>query len=156
VRNKIKHSVSALRQANNKERNKTWINKWQASSRYRCFKAKDTAAPSSQKFLSLISNCRIPRKMASLIFQLWTGHAPLNSYLHRFQKVDSARCLACSDQHETVEHFLPHCPKYAHECWPLLARHNRTMPSAIDLLSNQKSLPSLINFIEATERFQDH
>jgi ribonuclease HI len=82
VRNRIKHSVSALRQANNKERNEVWTKEWQASTRHKRFKAMDTVPPSSQKFLTLTSNHRISRKSASLIFQLRVGHAPLNDYLH--------------------------------------------------------------------------
>jgi hypothetical protein len=83
------------------------------------------------------------------------GHAPLNSILHRIQKVDSARCPVCGDPHETVEHFLLHCPKYTHECWPLLAKLNRTVPSTIELLTNKKLILLLINYIEATERFSE-
>ena len=155
LRKNIKLSVSALRQANNKERNDTWKNDWQASKGYKRLKAKDTASPSSQKFLSLTSNHRIPRRLASLIFQLRVGHAPLNGYLHRFKKVDSARCPACGDQCETAEHFLLRCPKYAHERWPLLVKINRTAPSMTDILSNQKTIIPLINFLDATGRFQD-
>jgi zinc-binding in reverse transcriptase len=122
VRKRIKHSISALRQANNKKRNNTWKKEWEVSDRHKRFKAKDTIPPTSQKFLTLISDHRIPRRMASLIFQMRVGHTPLNSFLHRIQKVDSARCPACGDPRETVEHFLLRCPKYAHECWPLLTK----------------------------------
>jgi hypothetical protein len=159
VRNRIKYSVSTLRQANNKERNEAWTKEWQASTRHKCFKAMDTVPPSSQKFLTLTSNHRIARKSASLIFQLRVRHTPLNNYLHRYKKTNSARCPACSDPRETVEHFLLHCPKYAHKQWPLLAQLNRTRPSLIYILSNPKTILPLINFIEATERFceqQEH
>jgi len=153
VRKRIKHSVSALRQTNNKESNENWQKEWQAAKSYKRLRTKDTIPPSSQKFLELTSDHRIPRRMASLIFQLRVGHAPLNSYLHRFHKVESARCPACGDPRETVEHFLLHCPKYTHERWPLLAKFNRTQPSLTDILSNRKTILSLISFIEATERF---
>lgn len=152
---KIKLSISALRQANKKERNETWKKDWQATKRYKRFKAKDTASPASQKFLALISDHMIPRRMASLIFQLRIGHSPLNSYLHRFQKVDSARCPACGDRRETTEHFLLQCPKFAHERWPLLALFNMRTPTLTDLLSNQKTIIPLINYIEATERLRE-
>ena len=92
--------------------------------------------------------------MASLIFQLQVGHAPLNKYLHRFKKVDHARCPACGDQVETVEHFLLHCPNFTHECWLLLVKLKRTVPLTIEILSNKNTILSLINFIEATERFR--
>ena len=155
LRKNIKLSVSALKQANNKERNDTWKKEWQATKGYKRLKAKDTASPSTQKFLLLISNHRIPRRLASLIFQLRVEHAPLNGYLHRFKKIDNPRCPACGDQCETAEHFLLRCPKYAHERWPLLVKINRTAPSMTDILSNQKTIIPLINFLDATERFQD-
>ena len=92
--------------------------------------------------------------MASIIFQLRVGHVPLNKFLHQFKKVDHARCPACRDQVKTVEHFLIHCPKYAHERWPLLQKLKRTVPSTIEILSNKSTILLLINFIEATERFR--
>ena len=147
IRKKLKHSVSALQQANNKERNEKWKEEWQASKHYRCFKAKDIISPASQKFLTLTSDHRISRNMASLIFQLRTGHAPLNEYLHHFKKIDSANCLVCSDQHKTAEHFLLNCPKHTHKHWPLQVRCNRTILSFTDLLSNSKLILPLINYI---------
>jgi ribonuclease HI len=115
VQRKLKNSVSALRQANIKEKNTAWTKEWQASTRHKCFKATDTVPPSAQKFLTLTSDHRIARKSASLIFQLRVEHAPLNDYLHCYKITNSARCPACGDPRETVEHFLLHCPKYAHE-----------------------------------------
>lgn len=153
LRKKLKLSVSALRQVNNKERNETWKREWTSSKGYRRLRTKDTLTPASQKYLTLISDHSIPRRMASLVFQLRVEHAPLNKYLHRFKKVESASCPACGDPCESVEHFLLRCPKYAHERWPLLARLNRTVPSMTDILSNQKIIRSLINYIDATERF---
>ena len=153
IRKKLKLSVSALRQANNKERNEAWKKEWMASKSYTRLRTKDTENPVCQKFITLTSDHRIPRRMASLIFQLRVGHVPLNKYLHRFKKVDNASCPACSDPHESVEHYLLQCPIYAHERWPLLARFKRTVPSMTDILSNKKNILSLINFIEATERF---
>src|SRR5882757_1681027 len=55
VQSKIKHSISALQQANNKKRNETWKKEWQGSKGYKHFKAKDTALPTLQKYLSLIN-----------------------------------------------------------------------------------------------------
>jgi hypothetical protein len=90
VHKKIKHCISALRQANNKQVNEAWKREWQDLKGYRCLRATDTATPSSQKFITLISNHRIPHHTASLIFQLRVGHALLNGYLYRIKRVDSA------------------------------------------------------------------
>ncbi|QRV93039.1 hypothetical protein RhiJN_21057 [Ceratobasidium sp. AG-Ba] len=54
----------------------------------------------------------VPRRHASLLIQLRTGHIPLNAYLNRFGHVESANCPACDQRAETVEHYLTHCPAY--------------------------------------------
>lgn len=43
---------------------------------------------------------------------------------YMMQRVDSARCLACGDDEESIEHFLLHCPSYAHERWSMGPRTN--------------------------------
>ena len=154
LRGKIKHSVSGLRQKNNKKLNEIWKNQWQSLKRFKRLQAKDTIPPASQKYLTLTSDHRISRNMASTIFQLRVGHVPLNKYLHWFKKVDHVRCPACGDQVERVEHFLIHCPKYAHERWPLLQKLKRTVPLTTEILFNKSTILSLINFIEATKRFR--
>ena len=104
-------------------------------------------------YLKYISIPEILRVMASRIFQLRVGHAPLNHYLHKFKKIDSPRCPACGYPKETVEHFLIHCPKYAHERWPLRNRFRGGLPKLSKMLTNPKLLMPIVNFIEATQRF---
>ena len=106
-----------------------------------------------QKYLKYISNEEILRKTASLIFQLRVGHAPSNQHLHRFNKIASPQCPACGHPKETVEHFLIHCPKYAHKRWPLLRNVRGGTPKLSRLLSSPKLLVPLANFIESTGRF---
>ena len=151
VRKVIKSSISALKQAHNKEANKQWKTEWEASVRHKRFPTTDTVPPASKKFLTLTSVDSITRKRASLLFQLRVGHAPLNNYLHRFKKVDSARCPACGAQKETTEHFILRCPKYDHERWPLLQRIKDNSPKLENILSDAKLLIPLFNFIDATE-----
>ena len=118
----IRRSISALKQEHNKKLNEDWKKEWQESERFKRFQAPDIVSPASKKYLTLISDHRLPKNMASLIFQLRVGHAPLNGYLHWFKRVESARCPACGGARETPEHFILRCPKYAHERWALL-RH---------------------------------
>lgn len=103
----------------------------------------------------LISDHRISRNSASLIFQLRVGHAPLNEYLFKLGKVASAQCPACGEAKETVEHFLLRCPKYAHERWVLFKNFRDSSPRLVDVLSNPKAIISTINYIHATERFAE-
>ena len=154
IKKKIRKSTSALKQECNKKINLRWKKEWNASERYNRHKFPDLVSPASHKFVTLTSDVRIPRHMASLIFQLRTGHAPLNNYLHRFKCVDSARCPACGEGRETVEHFLLRCPKYAHERWTLLKHVKDNTPRLEDLLSNPKTILQLICYIDATERFK--
>ena len=154
VRKTIKSSISALKQAHNKTANEKWKAEWEASDRYKRLPTSDTVPPASRKFLTLTSSDSISRKRASLLFQLRVGHAPLNYYLHRFKKVDSARCPACGAERETTEHFVLRCPKYDHERWPLLQRIRDNTPKLEDILSNAKLMLPLFNFIDATERFK--
>ncbi len=76
LRKTIKCSVSGQRQKYRENLNEAWKKEWQASTRHKRFPAKDTPTPSSKKYFELISDHRLSRRMASLIFQLRTGHVP--------------------------------------------------------------------------------
>jgi ribonuclease HI len=73
----------------------------------------DPSAP-SHGFRKLIA--QLPRKHASILIQLRTGHAPLNRYLHKIGKITSALCPACGKREETVHHFLFICYAHDHQC----------------------------------------
>ncbi|KAG2117577.1 hypothetical protein DEU56DRAFT_717063, partial [Suillus clintonianus] len=49
------------------------------------------------------------------LFQLRTGHAPLNKHLFRIAKVPSPICQQCHRKEETVHHFLIACPAYTQQ-----------------------------------------
>ena len=51
----------------------------------------------------------LPRREQSVIFQLRTGHAPLNSYLNRIKPQHSSACPICDEPDETVDHHLFRC-----------------------------------------------
>jgi ribonuclease HI len=155
LRKPLKVSTSATKQRYNEKTVKLWKEEWHTSDRFKRFKAPDISTPSSSKFLKLISKCRISRPMASLIYQLRVGHAPLNGYLHRFKKVDSPRCPACGEERETAEHFIKRCPSYAHERWALTRHYRFSDPTMEDILSNPETIVPLVNYIEATGRFKD-
>ena len=91
---------------------KTW---WKASERGRRRDAPFDEATPSKKFLKIISQSKLSREDSSCITQLRIMHAPVNQYLNRIGRTSSARCLACSDESETVVHFMLRCPNYTHE-----------------------------------------
>jgi ribonuclease HI len=72
----------------------------------------DPSAP-SKNFSLLVAE--LPRRHSSLLFQLRTGHAPLNKHLHRIAKVPNPTCQQCHQREETVHHFLIACPSYARQ-----------------------------------------
>jgi hypothetical protein len=135
-----------------KERLKdTWVKRWREFPRGKRIYAMDNATP-SQKFIQAISNPKLLRRSASAIAQLRISHAPLNSYLTCFCKVSSAHCPACGKRNETVEHFLLHCPSFAHERWALKRKIGDKLKLAT-LLANEKAVLPLANYIDATQRF---
>jgi len=79
-------------------------------------------------------------------------HAPLNSYLYKFKWVDNPSCLAYGEREETIEHYLLHCPAYAHERWVMEKSLKRKLDMKT-LLGNPKVMLVLKNYIKATHRF---
>ena len=51
----------------------------------------------------------LKRHEQSIIFQLRTGHVPLNGYLHRIKPQQSPACPLCNEPEETVNHLLFEC-----------------------------------------------
>lgn len=82
----------------------------------------------SKKFLKLIAD--LPHHQASFIFQLCTGHVPLNNHLHQIKKAPSPMCPHCLEKCETIVHYLLFCPAYT-RCWMKL--NNKLKQKARDL-----------------------
>ena len=132
---------------------KRWTKEWEASTRASRYKAMDLTKP-SEKFIKLISNDRLSRLDASRIFQLRTGHVPLNAYLERFKRADSARCPACGHPRENTQHYILDCPAYKHERWTLFNRCKAREPKMKDILNDADMAIPLANYIQATGRFE--
>ncbi|KAF8133138.1 hypothetical protein K438DRAFT_1460670, partial [Mycena galopus ATCC 62051] len=98
----------------------------------------------------------IPRAMISIISRLRTDFSPLNATRFRLRQTTSPACNACSAP-ETRNHFLLQCPAWEHLRPPLQrASYKADILGAVDvrsLLSNEKLLKALVNFIVATGRF---
>jgi hypothetical protein len=145
---------SALQRKKNAEIKQRWKTKWRNSTRGKSHIKIDNKSPSVH-FLRAISRANISRRSASLITQLYVGHVPLNEYLRRFKKADSARCPACGAVPETVRHFLLECPIYAHERWILarrLSRRDKEM-TLENVLGDEEAILPLSNYINASHRF---
>lgn len=108
---------------------------------------------STAKFRDLADS--LSRGQASLLFQLQTGHIPLNKHLHRIGKERSPRCKACNAAQETVLHFVLMCPVHKRHRVGMNAALGRSARSLKVLLSNQEAIPLLFDFIGATGRFRE-
>ncbi|KAJ3804320.1 hypothetical protein F5876DRAFT_53542, partial [Lentinula aff. lateritia] len=98
------------------------------------------------------------RKQTSILFQLRTGHVPLNSHLHRIGEADSPNCPHCDTAGratiETVKHYITECPAYRKERFCLRQKLGRQTRSLRHLLSDKKCTPHLLRYIGGTKRFE--
>src|SRR5216683_4174297 len=148
-------NLAALKMAHCMELKKKWKNGWNNSTRGKALAQIDETMPSTQ-FLKAISNPKLSRDIASKIAQLRLMHIPLNRYLKRIWRVDSARCPACRADEENITHYLLNCPSYVHERWAL-TQHARKECKAISvkiLLEDLKFILPLAAYIQATGRFK--
>ncbi|KIM22692.1 hypothetical protein M408DRAFT_47261, partial [Serendipita vermifera MAFF 305830] len=102
-------SVSALRQKLTKDTNTAWTNEWSESPRYPKFRKFDKKGRGT-KYEKLVGKLR--RNQTSILTQLRTNHVPLNFYLHRIKRVESADCPHCPGIIEDIDHVLLNCGNY--------------------------------------------
>ena len=76
----LKHNKAALQQSKKVTLKNRWRQEWDASTRAQRYKDLDLSFPSNN-FVKLISDIDLSRKDTSHIFQMRTGHIPLNRYL---------------------------------------------------------------------------
>lgn len=97
---------------------------------------------------------KLSRPDATLVAQLRSGHCPLNSYLKRFQAVESPLCDLCK-QVEDVDHFLLQCRKFAGLRRDLFkaAGQSSTATNRVQLLTNPNIFDALATFGRRSYRF---
>ena len=155
LRKPLPTNASAVKQAHQMDLKRKWTDEWRASHRGRNVVQIDNSMPSS-KFLKLISQRELSRTAASCTAQFRLTHTPVNQYLFRIGKVDSARCPACGDEQETTEHLLLRCQSYTHKRWALEQQAKKLKkPLTLEtLLGSPEMIKPLANYIEATNRFR--
>ena len=94
------------------------------------------------------------RAESALLAQLRTGHCGLNYYLWRFKKEDSAECMSCGYEKETVEHFLTECPSFWEERRELRKKVGEGRMRIATLLGEHKAIGATMEFIMKTKRFK--
>ena len=80
-----------------------WMNRWEKGNTGRAMFSK-MAKPMPKDSINLL-----PRQDQSLIFQLRTGHAPLNLHLNRINPQHLPLCRNCDHPYESTTHVLFYC-----------------------------------------------
>lgn len=94
------------------------------------------------------------RRESSILFQLRSGHAPLNVHLHRIGCVDSPVCDACDGAIETVDYFLYDCATYNTQRRQLLTSLGARWRDRTYLLGDEKGIDSTLAYVQATGRWR--
>jgi hypothetical protein len=96
----------------------------------------------------------MPRRHASILVQLRTGHVGLNKHLHKIGKAESPLCPACQKTDETVHHFLFRCPAYDRQRRKIERELKRGAKSIKTMLGGHKTMKKLFRYIHDTRRFE--
>jgi hypothetical protein len=155
LRKPLPTNPAAVKRAHHDTLKRRWAESWRKSPRGKRAGQIEENAP-SKKFLDSISQSKLSREAASRITQLRIGHAPVNQYLKRVGRVDSARCPACGADTETTEHYLLLCPAYAYERWALgMQARKQGKPLTLKTILGERGMViPLANYIDATHRFK--
>ena len=92
LRKQLPYSTAAVKQEHREMLKVKWLGAWKDSPCYTRFQNIDPDFPFN-KFQKISD--KLSRPQASLLTQMWTGHIPLNSYLHHIKKSDTRRCKSC-------------------------------------------------------------
>ena len=150
TRNHLPASLSKVRQALRASFQTAAKAEWNLSPRATLLTRIDTTLP-SKTFLRLIAP--LPRRHASLLVQLRTGHAPLNHHLHRITKADSSSCPECGHPRETVAHYILDCAAYGTARARMEFRLGPAAHSLQALLTEPTAIRHLFCYIHDTRRF---
>jgi hypothetical protein len=144
-------SISALKEAHDKDSNERWKHIWRNSPRYHRFNQLDPNVL-KRSFVKLTAN--FPKRLTSLYMFLRTGHAPLNKHLHRIRKADSPNCNHCPGTEETVHHYLIDCMHHIRARHTLVRALGRKATSIQYLLTDPDATAHLVSFVNSTGRFR--
>ena len=98
---------------------------------------------------------KISRSDASKVFQLRSGHVPLNAYLFRFKREVSAQCPACGARKETPQYYLLECPAFAYERRKLGPKKGELETKFAEVVASDKKTIALAHYLKATGRFSE-
>ena len=149
LRRPLPLSASKAKQVHIAQLQKQAADEWKSSARGIRFHSIDPTLPSPKYMKSILT---LSRRQAAILFQLRSGHVPLNAHLHRIGRADTPQCPACHSDRETVTHYLLVCPAYAHaraHHFSALGRSGRNLST---LLGSSDARHPLLHYIGATQR----
>ena len=151
LRKALPRSKSAARQEYHRKIRLAAVGVWKSSPRFERMALIDPElAPN--KFNKLTRS--LSRNHASILFQLRSGHVPLNTYLHRVKKEDSPICPSCHQYRETVMHYILHCEAFTAARHFMFHAAGRDARNLGKLLSTTELLPHLFKYIKSTQRLR--
>ena len=151
LRKTLPWSKSAVRQEYHRKIKKAAMKFWSHSPRFDWMALIDPDF-SHNKFAKLTRS--ISHNQASILFQLQSGHVPLNSYLHRINKADSPICQGCQLYKELVFHYIMRCETYTVARQAMFNAASRDARKLGKLLSTAELIPHLFQFIKMMERLR--
>ena len=96
------------------------------------------------------------RHQSSLIFQIRSGHFPVNVFLHRINKSDTSICQKCNAedevQEETISHFLFECTAYTRQRRDLARAIGHNNLDLRNIMAQSKRMKALAKYIVKTGR----
>ena len=157
LRNPLPSSASALKQEFIHKLRAKWATMWEILPRKPRITQFEDVFPFNVflKRLNLLT-----QKQASTILQIQCGHFPLNTYLHKINKVDSSRCPACDkDQEglsspETINHFVFDCMAHLVAREELTGKIGMINFNLSDIMADTDHMKALTTFINRTQRFR--
>ena len=141
-------SVSALKATAKERVAAAWAGRWASSKHGHRIRRNFNPAPPGKHILKLYNN--LPRRQASVISQLRSGHVSLNQFLSRINAVSSPMCPSCGVP-EPVEHFLLSCRRYCGQR-DALRRAVQYPLTLRSVLGGAKRRAALLEYVEATGR----
>ena len=147
----LPRSITAAGSAFRTEVLTSWWSLWEGSPHQKWMAKIDTKLLSAS-FLRATDG--MTRAQASILMQLRTGHAPLQRFLHRIDRVDSPHCPACQGEDEMVNHYLFDCPVHAHAWHGLSRKLGWLSKSLCHLLGNWRVFKTMLKYVGETGRFR--
>jgi hypothetical protein len=99
---------------------------------------------------------QLPRQNRAILTQLRTEHIPLNAYLKRFKKRESAKCGECGEEDETVDHYLLHCKAYRVQRRKMTKRIGSGNLTKRNILATNRGWEALFAYVNDTGRFKEY